>query len=47
MSPGIQNNLVTKQKKLWSVNDAQVRAATIKDALLVGSSVKAALGTDS
>lgn len=47
MSPGIQKNLVTKQRKLWSVNDAQVRAATIKDALLVGSSVKAALGTDS
>lgn len=47
MSPGIQKNLVIKQKKLWSVNDAQVKAATIKDALLVGSSVIAALGTDS
>lgn len=47
MSPGIQKNLVIKQKKLWSVNDAQVKAATIKEVLLVGSSVIAALGTDS
>lgn len=38
---------MTKCKKPWSVNDAQVKAAGIKEAAFTGSSVEAALGIDS